>query len=178
MKKAGSNRNKLEEWEREKNYQEHLYRIQSITSQNRARKKEGRRRNASQLELPLIRNYSKNDNREVTLENERIGRKLREIGRRKSQFVKQTREEKNYYTINMKSREMSRKQQIEHIQQENDLIVERILRKRSGSKILLQSPTPEGYSSPLGRSRKKKRNSSVLLRSMEKNFSEDGVKSP
>lgn len=47
MKKAGSNRNKLEEWEREKNYQEHLYRIQSITSQNRARKKEGRRRNAS-----------------------------------------------------------------------------------------------------------------------------------
>lgn len=92
--------------------------------------------------------------------------------------MKQTREEKNYYTINMKSREMSRKQQIEHIQQENDLIVERILRKRSGSKILLQSPTPEGYSSPLGRSRKKKRNSSVLLRSMEKNFSEDGVKSP
>ena len=63
----------------------------------------------------------------MELENERIMKKLNEIGRRKSQFVKQTRDEKNYYTINMKSRENSRKQRFEHIQQENDMLVERIL---------------------------------------------------
>ena len=135
--------------------------MKSIGSQKRARESKSGR-NMSGSELPLIRNMGQM--REVELENERIMKKLNEIGRRKSQFIKQSRVEKNYYTINIRSTAATRKHKFQLIQQENDMMVERILEKRSASKSLLSELSRVDSQSSLKKSRKRqKRNSSMAL---------------
>lgn len=81
--------------------------------------------------------------------------------------MKQSKDEKNYYTINLKSRAATRKIKYDLIQQENDLIVERILQKRSSGKSLFHDQSFESRVS-LKKSRKKsKKNSSILSREVE-----------
>ena len=63
----------------------------------------------------------------------------------------------------MKSRQATRKKKYDLIQQENDLLVERILKKRSVSKGLLNDLSFESHSMSPNKSRVKKRNSSSML---------------
>lgn len=90
-------------------------------------------------------------------------KRLSEIGRRKSKFAIITKDEENYYTINMRSREANRKIKFEEIQQENDLIVERIIKMRNGKGMVHDSSFESLGKKSLKKSRKKARNASLIL---------------
>ncbi len=63
----------------------------------------------------------------------RLIRRIAEISQRKSSFGHSTDEElqKKLFTLNMHSRKMQRERKDRNLQQENDIIVERIVRMRS-----------------------------------------------
>lgn len=76
-----------------------------------------------------------------------------------------SKDQENYYTIHMKSKEASRKMKFEQIQQENDLIVERIIKKRNGKGLIHDSSFESFDKKSLKKSRKRTRtrNTSLFL---------------
>ena len=59
---------------------------------------------------------------------------MHEIGNRKKHFKDITKDESGYFTINLKAREIYRRQKEKSIQEENDLFVERLVKNLSHKK--------------------------------------------
>lgn len=76
--------------------------------------------------------FEKEVERRRELENKRLLRRISEIHRRKSSLSQQEDEQqRRLFTLNMVSRKWQREKQEQTLQQQNDIIVERIVRMRS-----------------------------------------------
>lgn len=89
-------------------------------------------------------------------ENMRLIRRISEIKHRRSDFLVSTDEElhNNVYTLNLASRRLQRELREKTLQMENDIMVERIMKKRSQMGINGFGAAPEGLA---GKSRKKRK---------------------
>ena len=83
----------------------HNKRSESILNTSSTEKDDVRRNSASNKLVSYTQNEKQ---RKINYENERLLKKLYEIGHKKSGFNKQSKAEQQYYFINMKSRQLHR----------------------------------------------------------------------
>ena len=119
LMKANERIIKNTEVEREKNYQKHLQRIDTIAAARRKSKSSSL--DISQLlskkSSPPRHGCSILEEKRIKMENDRLMKRLNEIGNRKKHFKSLTRDEEHYFTLNLKSREVYRKQKEQMIQE-------------------------------------------------------------
>lgn len=141
-------------------YQKHLRRISDISKKRSSSLAE--HLGADLRKRRELNGYQAKLAKEQAEENDRLHRKLSDIGRRRGSLCPGTdQEHSRFLTINMQAREHRRLRQEKALQAENDQMVERIMQKMSGQhsfKDLL-----EGNSPPRLRSK----NQSVVLPKLE-----------
>jgi hypothetical protein len=98
---------------------------------------------ASKLEKHVTA-FEKEVERRRELENKRLLRRISEINRRKSSLGQgDDEQQRRIYTLNMVSRKWQREKQEQTLQQQNDIMVERIVRMRSYNGALSILPHQE-----------------------------------